>query len=205
MGLLERIKSALGLGTSASSTSSPSSTPDRQAGNQGDDASPTPVSEVDGDEQVEGAQTVVDPGSESGDVDVTVEHEPDTSSEDAVKGTDTAGTGTSADVEPADERDEGATDVDGDTDDATDAGVDDAEAGSESAGADDASAAETAAGAGVELEEIKGIGPAYADRLREAGVEDVAALAAADAADLADRTDLGEGRIGNWIEQAEAR
>jgi predicted flap endonuclease-1-like 5' DNA nuclease len=193
MGLLERIKSALGLGTSTSSPSTPSSTPDRTTGGQGDDTGPTPVSEVDGDDQVEGARTTVDPGDESDDVDVTVEHEPDTRSEDAVKGTDTAGTGTSADVESAGENTPDA--------DAAGAGADD-----DTTDADDTSArAETGPGAGVDLEEIKGIGPAYADRLREAGVEDVAALAAADATDLADRTGLGEGRIGNWIEQAEAR
>jgi len=205
MGLIERIKSALGLGSSTSAPSSPSSTPDRGTSDQRDDPGPTPVSEADGDAQVEGAQTVGDPGDDAEDVDVTVEHEPDTSSEDAVKGTDTDGTGTSADVEPAevsgdatsDDADAGETD----TDHAVDATDDHTETDAD----DDAAATETAAGAGVDLEEIKGIGPAYADRLRDAGVEDVAALAAADAAEVADQTGLGEGRIANWIEQAEAR
>ena len=194
MGLIERIKSALGLGTSASSPSSPSSAPDRQSGSD-EDSGPTPVSEVDGDEQVAGAQTVVDP-ADTDDVDVTVEHEPDTSSEEAVKASDAAATGTDADVEPAEEvaDDDAAADADadsagGDTDDATE-------------GAGDASEDSRA---GVELEEIKGIGPAYADRLREAGIEDVADLAAADAADLADRTGLGEGRVQKWIDRAGAR
>ncbi|MEF8851453.1 MAG: helix-hairpin-helix domain-containing protein [Haloarculaceae archaeon] len=153
MGLIERIKSALGLGTSASSPSGPPSTPDRQTGEAADDA-------------------------ESDDVDVTVEHEPDAGSEEAVKGTDTAATGTSADVAPAD----GA--------------GDDTESEADDAASDDARA-----GAGVDLEEIKGIGPAYAHRLREAGIEDVAALAAADPAEVADRTDLGEGRLRKWIDR----
>lgn len=198
MGLIERIKSALGLGTSASSPSGPSSTPDR-AGEETDDAEPTPVSEVEGDDQVEAAQTVVDPGdggsgvdsdSDADDVDVTVEHEPDTDSEEAVKSPDAAATGTDADVEPADGGNE----------------ADDATAGSEdgTGTSDDADTAEDPR-AGVALEEVKGIGPAYADRLRDAGVEDVAALAAADAADLADRTDLGEGRVQKWIDRAQAR
>jgi predicted flap endonuclease-1-like 5' DNA nuclease len=192
MGLIERIKSALGLGTSASTGASPSSTPDRQSGSD-EDAGPTPVSEV--DEQVEGAQTVVDP-ADADDVDVTVEHEPDASSEKAVKASDAAATGADADVEPADgeEPSEPSADV---TDDAAEADADEP--------AEDAGDATEDSRAGVDLEEIKGIGPAYADRLREAGVEDVADLAAADAADLADRTDLGEGRVGKWIERAGAR
>ncbi len=125
MGLLERIKSALGFGTSTSSPSSPSSAPDRQTNDERGDTSPAPVSG------------------------------------DAVEGADTAGTGTAAD--------------------------------------------DTQAGTGVALEDIKGIGPAYADRLHEAGIEDVAALAAADPGDLADRTDLGEGRLRKWVDRARAR
>ncbi|PSP53381.1 hypothetical protein BRC74_04290, partial [Halobacteriales archaeon QH_7_68_42] len=60
-------------------------------------------------------------------------------------------------------------------------------------------------GEGVDLEEVKGIGPAYADRLRDAGIEDVAALAAADAADLAERSDMGEGRLEKLIDRAKSR
>lgn len=201
MGLIERIKSALGLGSSTSSPSGPSSTPDRGTSETRDGTGPTPVSEVDGDEPVEGAQTVVDSGDDSEDVDVTVEHEPDTSSEDAVKGTDTADTGTSADVESVDES------GDVPSDDADETGSADATETGDGTEADDedGAATETAAGAGADIEEIKGIGPAYADRLRDAGVEDVAALASADAAELADQTGLGEGRIANWIEQAKTR
>lgn len=166
MGLLERIKSALGLGTSTSSPSSPSSAPDRQTNDERGDTSPAPVSGGEGDEQAEDTQPAVDPGddghdAESDDVDVTVEHEPDADFGDAVEGADTAGTGTPAD--------------------------------------------DTQAGTGVDLEEIKGIGPAYADRLHEAGIEDVAALAAADPGELADRTDLGEGRLQKWVDRAGAR
>jgi len=203
MGLIERIKSALGLGTSASSPSSASSTPDGQSGDDGDDTGPTSVTDVGGDEQVEGAQTGVAVGDDSDDVDVTVEYEPDTRSEDAVKGTDTADTATAADVEPADER---ADATDAETADTPAAEGGDGSRETAAAEADDASSGTAApAGAGVDLEEITGIGPAYAERLRDAGVEDVAALAAADAAALADRTGLGEGRVGKWIERAETR
>jgi predicted flap endonuclease-1-like 5' DNA nuclease len=52
---------------------------------------------------------------------------------------------------------------------------------------------------------IKGIGPTYAGRLADAGVETVDDLAAADAADLAGRADVPQGRAENWIERANAR
>ncbi|MFB6134814.1 MAG: helix-hairpin-helix domain-containing protein [Halanaeroarchaeum sp.] len=55
------------------------------------------------------------------------------------------------------------------------------------------------------VEEIKGIGPAYAGRLAQAGVENVADLAEADAAQLAEETDLSETRIQGWIERAQSR
>jgi len=53
--------------------------------------------------------------------------------------------------------------------------------------------------------EIKGIGPAYADRLAGAGVETVAELAVSDAAELADQTDISEKRIQGWIDRAKVR
>jgi len=52
------------------------------------------------------------------------------------------------------------------------------------------------------VEEIKGVGPAYADRLRDAGVDTVADLSTADAADLADEIDLSPKRVGRWIDRA---
>ncbi|NKE36839.1 helix-hairpin-helix domain-containing protein [Natronococcus sp. JC468] len=52
---------------------------------------------------------------------------------------------------------------------------------------------------------IKGIGPAYADRLADAGVETVAELAAADAAALESETDISEKRIQGWIDRAKVR
>lgn len=55
------------------------------------------------------------------------------------------------------------------------------------------------------LEEIKGIGPTYGTRLREAGIDTIAALADADAAALAGRTDIAETRLATWIDRARAR
>ncbi|WP_299333025.1 helix-hairpin-helix domain-containing protein [Haloplanus sp.] len=52
---------------------------------------------------------------------------------------------------------------------------------------------------------IKGIGPAYADRLSEAGVDSVADLSTADADDLAEAIGLSPKRVGRWIERARDR
>jgi predicted flap endonuclease-1-like 5' DNA nuclease len=63
--------------------------------------------------------------------------------------------------------------------------------------------AETGTGTDADLEEIKGIGPTYADRLREAGVEGVAELATADATEVAAASDIAESRVQKWIDRAE--
>jgi len=52
---------------------------------------------------------------------------------------------------------------------------------------------------------IKGIGPTYADRLSNAGVETVADLAEADADDVSQRADVPRGRLEDWIERAKNR
>ncbi|MCO8254198.1 helix-hairpin-helix domain-containing protein, partial [Haladaptatus sp. AB618] len=57
---------------------------------------------------------------------------------------------------------------------------------------------------GRPLEDVKGIGPAYAERLRNAGVENAAQLATADSAELARETDLSVKRIEGWMERAES-
>ncbi|GAD51944.1 hypothetical protein MBEHAL_0704 [Halarchaeum acidiphilum MH1-52-1] len=55
------------------------------------------------------------------------------------------------------------------------------------------------------VEIISGVGPAYADRLREAGVETVDDLANADVDDLAEEIDLSPKRIARWVEAASDR
>jgi predicted flap endonuclease-1-like 5' DNA nuclease len=59
--------------------------------------------------------------------------------------------------------------------------------------------------AGESVESIKGIGPAYADRLAQVDVEVVGDLAEADPEEIAAETDLSAARIENWVQQARAR
>lgn len=55
------------------------------------------------------------------------------------------------------------------------------------------------------VEILKGIGPSYAERLEDAGVETVADLAAADADELAEDVDLSPKRVGRWVQRANDR
>ncbi|MFB6218411.1 MAG: class III poly(R)-hydroxyalkanoic acid synthase subunit PhaC [Halobacteriaceae archaeon] len=55
------------------------------------------------------------------------------------------------------------------------------------------------------LESIDGVGPAYAERLRDAGVASVAELADADPADLAGTAGIAESRVEDWVAQARER
>ncbi|MFC7166567.1 helix-hairpin-helix domain-containing protein [Halospeciosus flavus] len=55
------------------------------------------------------------------------------------------------------------------------------------------------------VEILKGIGPSYADRLEDAGVETVADLAEADPEELAADVDLSEKRVGRWVQRAKDR
>ncbi|MFB6074380.1 MAG: helix-hairpin-helix domain-containing protein [Haloarculaceae archaeon] len=139
------------------------------------------------------------------DVDVTVEHEPDVASEEAVKGTDTgAGTvqGGTQGVSGVEETvsQEAATE-DTTAESAEDTAVEET-AAEDTTVEETAAEAESTSGADVPVDELNGIGPAYAGRLGEAGVETVADLAAADAEQLDAETDIGAGRIRGWIEQA---
>ena len=54
----------------------------------------------------------------------------------------------------------------------------------------------------TDLDQVRGVGPAYAERLREAGVETVSDLAAADPEDLAERIDVGVSRVADWVDHA---
>jgi len=75
----------------------------------------------------------------------------------------------------------------------------------EQAAEDDAAAPDESLGEGEPLDDIKGIGSAYAERLNDAGVADIAELARADAEQLAAETGVSEKRIATWIDRAKAR
>ncbi|MFB6085039.1 MAG: helix-hairpin-helix domain-containing protein [Halorientalis sp.] len=119
-----------------------------------------------------------EPGREN--VDVTVEHEPDTESEDAVKGT---GDETTAETEESEPEATG-------------------ESEPEETEASDAEEPAAVENADASTDTIKGIGPSYAETLAGAGIETVGDLAAADAADVAEGTDLSEKRVSRWIARA---
>ncbi|WP_122089706.1 helix-hairpin-helix domain-containing protein [Halalkalicoccus subterraneus] len=55
------------------------------------------------------------------------------------------------------------------------------------------------------LREIKGIGPSYATKLSDSGVDSPADLAAADAGELSESTGLSEKRLQGWIDRARSR
>lgn len=109
-------------------------------------------------------------------VNVTVEREPSTESEDAVKGTDTAEQSVTETPEQS-----AAETADDEPDSEADLGTDEP------------------------VDVIKGIGATYADRLGDAGVETVAELAASDIGTLSEESGISEGRLENWIEKAKHR
>ncbi|QDX39694.1 helix-hairpin-helix domain-containing protein [Salarchaeum sp. JOR-1] len=76
--------------------------------------------------------------------------------------------------------------------------IDEVEPDAESESAPDEEGAEA-----VKL--LKGIGPAYAERLHDTGVETVADLADADADELGDEIDVSPSRVQRWIDRAQER
>jgi len=75
-----------------------------------------------------------------------------------------------------------------------------------SIGEDEADVAEEvgaeAEGESAPVSSVSGIGPTYADRLREAGVETVADLEGYSAAELAEIAQTSETRAQDWLDQA---
>jgi polyhydroxyalkanoate synthase len=59
------------------------------------------------------------------------------------------------------------------------------------------------AGEGTAVETVAGIGPTFADRLNEAGIETVTDLVEYDAAELADIAQTNESRAADWLEQVQ--
>lgn len=147
------------------------------------------------------------------DVDVTVEREPSTESEDAVKGTETATPEEPNDDDSPPEPMIGEqsaeetgfvaeAEAEAEADEAAESETEATEAAESEAGAETASEPQIDSNAPVT--EIKGVGPAYAERLENAGVSTVTDLAVADADELAEATDLSPNRVSGWIDQAES-
>ena len=131
--------------------------------------------------------------SDDRDVGVTVEHEPD--EEEA---------GVEADEAEEPETDE--QEIEEPDTDEPEAKAEEAEETEPESEAEEAEAeTDEAEYSEDDLEDVKGIGPSYADRLREAGIETVADLADADAETLAAESDVPEGRLEEWIERAQNR
>jgi predicted flap endonuclease-1-like 5' DNA nuclease len=156
--------------------------------------------------------------------DVTVEHEPDAASEHAVKGTaeepeprnrvDTGSTAaeTESPADPqaspedrAESPDETSTGTEPEesTDKAEPADTAPEESTDEAEPADTEPEESTdEAEPSPPVEEIKGIGPTYSDRLADVGIETVTDLAGADAEDVAEAADTSLSRAENWIDRA---
>lgn len=148
---------------------------------------------------IKSALGLEDASQSVGGTDVTVEREPASSDREFERSEGRTGGPT----DHSGEETGGLTPSDESTD--PDAGV---EAGaSEDAAGDEESTSgdESTAVEGESVDSIKGIGSAYASRLEAAGVHTVDDLAESNAVDLNDATDIGEGRIERWIEQARAR
>jgi polyhydroxyalkanoate synthase len=65
----------------------------------------------------------------------------------------------------------------------------------------DESETEPAEDEAMDLEDISGIGPTYAERLREAGFETAADLAGADPAEIAEIAQTSESSVEDWLDQ----
>lgn len=239
MGLLDTIKSLLGMGDSSDErrrgdTNVTVERDTREAVNTETEAA---VKESEpSDESASGdaasadadadTTTDADAAADDGDVESTggagVDRDEDAASSgmDAAASTDALvdedATGAEA-AEPAEavgpESDDMDTELEGHDTGGDDIEIDEAESADGAESSDDMGSTEdagssdgsTGAETGASVDEIRGIGPAYADRLSDAGVETVADLAAADAATLADEIGVSETRVGRWIDRAKNR
>ncbi|AFO59296.1 MULTISPECIES: DUF4332 domain-containing protein [unclassified Natrinema] len=174
---------------SASDSSAAESAAESDEGSE--PAEPSPIEEAEPDVDT---ATEPEPAEEAEpDADAAAEPEPETESESGSNADMTVDTETGS--ETAEMESETAGDADAASEDTeSDPSVDDT-----------AAAAEPDETTQEPVDAIKGIGPAYADRLAGAGVDTVAELADADAAELAAQTDISEKRIQGWIDRAEVR
>ena len=166
----------------------PTESTDDAAVAAGTDATASTGSLVDEEAGREPAETV----GEAGGVDVDTTTAESDVGDGSVAGSDETGDDDATDGAGSDDPDgteaESSDEVDDEFEAADEVGEDDAES--------------TADGSTESVETIKGIGPAYAGRLEEFGIETVGELAAADAAEVADGIDVSESRVSDWIGRA---
>lgn len=156
---------------------------------------------------------------------ITVEREPDTASEDAVKGTATdagdsdvaessevsePGTGSVSDADTADSETEMVDEVpdeevafEEEEESVADEGDDESVAESEDESVDQPDAESETEETAEPVDQISGIGPTYSDRLGSAGIETVADLADSDPETIADAAQVSESRASDWIDRAQ--
>ena len=213
MALLQKIKEKLGFGGGSSDTDGGETTVTVE--HEPNDAADAAATEADAS-TVETGDTSVDAGNNASAVEAddasAVEADAsdvdagDDASDDDIGDTDAAEvdeyatgddvdemTNADDDINEATDVDE-ATDADDDTDETTDSAADTDEATDAD---DDEDVID-----GTPVDQVKGIGPAYAERLGEIGIHTVEDLAGADAAAIADGTSVGEGRATTWIDRA---
>lgn len=196
MGLLDSIKSALGLGSN----------------DEGDAEERTEVAvEYEPDVESEAAVKGTDASASTG----SMTEEP--SGAGAAEPAEAAGVESSGDGPDLDgsggesgEFDEAVaagTDASASTGSLTEEPPDEQEAAAEPAEATgpESQRGESSSDDGTPVTEISGIGPAYAERLEGAGITSVAELAAADPESVAAETDLSAKRVRRWVEQAGER
>jgi polyhydroxyalkanoate synthase len=107
-------------------------------------------------------------------------------------------------VEAAEESPEATTEVEVEVEIEDDDAAVEIEDTTEEDGGTDVETAVAEAVADGDLESVNGIGPAYAGRLREAGIDGLAALAAADPEAVAEAAEVPVSRAEDWIDQAGA-
>jgi len=157
------------------------------------------------------------------DTTVTVEHDPDEVVDDEATPTESEGRSAANDAAPNVSAGGAAAESDATTpaagaaaDESDERGVDDAAAESVVDNAESAAetASETTADTATDddgdysdepLDSIKGIGPAYSERLHDAGITSIAELATGDAAEIGEAINVSPKTVSNWIDRANKR
>jgi predicted flap endonuclease-1-like 5' DNA nuclease len=146
---------------------------------------------------VKGTGDEESPGTDDVDEPVATETDADASTESLVD-EEEAQEHPESRAEPAEAAGPGAVEESTDVEDSVDTDAPDAEKTVE----DEIAAESEAEEEGTPVDEIKGIGPAYSERLGEVGIHDAVALADANPAELAERITVSEKTVGKWVDRA---